>query len=67
MFYSFDDYWKQFGRFHHEVIINSPDLEKDFYNLSRKVWDDAGGTDNETYEYGHIEGYECCERDMKTK
>jgi hypothetical protein len=62
MFYSFDDYWRNFGRYQHEVICN-PALEQVFHDFAEKIWDDAYGTDEETYEIAHIEGYECCERE----
>ena len=62
MFYSFDDYWKKFGS-HYDEVTSRPDLELIFYSVARKIWRDAGGTDDETYEFAHMEGYECCERE----
>lgn len=63
MFYSFDDYWKQFGKYQTEIIDNPQIPEQVFYNLCKKIWNDAGGTNDETYESAHVEGYECCERE----
>lgn len=65
MFYSFDDYWKQFGKYQHEVVSNPKELEQVFYSFARKIWDDAEGTGDETFDDAHIVGYEQCEKDFK--
>ena len=65
LFYSFDDYWKNFGKFHHEVIKNEPELEEDLYNLAKKIWLDANGTKDDTYDTGHSDGWDECEEHYK--
>lgn len=64
VFYSFDDYWKQFGKLHHEVISNSSELEQDFYSLCKKVWEDSLDSKDDTYETGYSDGWDDCEENL---
>lgn len=64
MFYSFEDYWKQFGKYHDEVISN-PALEQVFYDLGKKIWNDANGSTEVTYDEGHSDGWDECEEHYK--
>lgn len=67
MFYSFEDYWKQFGRYQSEVIELPPELEKKLFDLCAKIWLDALGTEEETYDNGHSDGWDECEKHYKIK
>jgi hypothetical protein len=58
--YSFDDYWKNHGKYHYEIVANPKELEEDFYNLCKKIWYEATGTKEEIYEIGHLEGWDAC-------
>lgn len=65
IFYSFDDYWKRFGKFHHEVIFNPRELEQQFYIFAKKVWEDCLDSKDGTYEQGHSDGWDDCEEHYK--
>ena len=38
---SFEQYWREFGKLHPEVIDNPPELQDDFKSLCQKIWKDA--------------------------
>jgi hypothetical protein len=61
----FEDYWKEFGKYHHEVISNPAELEEDFYNLCKKIWRESVGTKQENYNIGYTEGWDACKNNYE--
>ncbi len=60
-YYTFDEYWKNFGKFNHYVIKNDRKLEQDFYELAKKVWLDMPDCQKDAYGEGHWDGWGECE------
>lgn len=67
IFHSFYEYWKQFGQFHNEVINSPTELEETLKSLSAKIWKDAEGSSERTYDDGYSDGWDECEAHYKIK
>lgn len=67
IYYSFDHYWKEFGKFHNSVIKNDKKLENDLYQMARDIWKDALNTDDKTYDAGYSDGWDAAEEHYKIK
>lgn len=48
MFYSFEDYWKRFGKYQSEIIELPPELENKLKSLCKKIWEDAVWAEEDT-------------------
>lgn len=68
IFNSFEDYWKQFGQFHNEIISNHSKMsENDFRSLCEKIWIDSRETIAKNYDVGYSDGWDDCETKYKPK
>ena len=54
---TFDYYWREIGRYHHEVIEN-PKLEDSFKSFAKKIWKEGDKESQNSYNKGYENGYE---------